>query len=68
MIPRRMRRSRGLESQEKGEKEGMAEVSVYAIRSDDSLVHGAKSTPIAFLPREPARRKLLGEAATSLQG
>ena len=46
----------------------MAQASIYAIRSDDSLVHRAKSTPIAFLPLEPARHKLLGEAATSLQG
>lgn len=46
----------------------MAQVSVYAIRRDDSLVHRAKSTPFAFLPLEPACRKLLGEAATSLQG
>lgn len=63
-----MWRSGGLKSQEKGEKEEMARASVYAVRSDDSLVHGAKSTPIAFLPLEPARRELLGEAATSLQG
>lgn len=33
----------------------MAQASVYVIQSDDSLVHGAKPTPIAFLPLEPGR-------------
>lgn len=37
------------------EKEEMAQASVYVIQSDDSLVHGAKPTPIAFLPLEPGR-------------
>lgn len=63
-----MWRSRGLKNQEKGEKEEMAQASVYAIQSHDSLVHRAKSTPIAFLPLEPACHKLLGEEATPLQG